>query len=290
MSVGCENKGLGVAAATQPPGLRPSGVEPAAPSQAEPLVPNAAVTQADREAAAALYGERRTPNGRNNTQQRMREGKLDQFAEVQAFARHRLATIEAAWRAAWKAEGPQPVDQHDMGAFRYGRDCAVVAIRSLALSTTMESIGEPAELVTQADRNAAATYLSDPCIRSGRFDRNFTVQAFAAHRRATCAAAESKTLAALLQVVDSCGGVDQPDESADWSRGYNEALDAVERELKRFFARNPKACSVGCSVDRLFDRAIAAVEQAGRETAERARDLIAEAYREPASTPPSEDS
>ncbi len=47
------------------------------------------------------------------------------------------------------------------------------------------------------------------------------------------------TLKDILRVVDSCGGADQADESADWNRGYNEALDAVERELKRYFAASP---------------------------------------------------
>jgi hypothetical protein len=42
----------------------------------------------------------------------------------------------------------------------------------------------------------------------------------------------------VLRVVDSCGGAEQPDESSDWNRGYGEALDAVERELKRFFAKD----------------------------------------------------
>lgn len=41
----------------------------------------------------------------------------------------------------------------------------------------------------------------------------------------------------ILRVVDSCGGTPCADESADWDRGYNEALDTVERELKRYFAR-----------------------------------------------------
>ena len=41
----------------------------------------------------------------------------------------------------------------------------------------------------------------------------------------------------ILRVVDSCGGAEQTDESADWNRGYNEALEAVERELKRYFSR-----------------------------------------------------
>lgn len=41
----------------------------------------------------------------------------------------------------------------------------------------------------------------------------------------------------VMRVVDSCGGAEQPDESADWSRGYNEALNTVERELKRLFSK-----------------------------------------------------
>lgn len=41
----------------------------------------------------------------------------------------------------------------------------------------------------------------------------------------------------ILRVVDSCGGADAIDESADWNRGYNDALAAVDRELKRYFAR-----------------------------------------------------
>ena len=42
----------------------------------------------------------------------------------------------------------------------------------------------------------------------------------------------------ILRIVDSCGGADVANESADWNRGYNEALEAVDRELKRYFARN----------------------------------------------------
>lgn len=41
----------------------------------------------------------------------------------------------------------------------------------------------------------------------------------------------------ILRVVDSCGGTACIEESQDWDRGYNEALNAVERELKRYFAR-----------------------------------------------------
>lgn len=48
------------------------------------------VTQADREAAANLA--ERFERQRGSTARRMREGRLDHFEEVQAFARHRLAT------------------------------------------------------------------------------------------------------------------------------------------------------------------------------------------------------
>lgn len=41
----------------------------------------------------------------------------------------------------------------------------------------------------------------------------------------------------VLRVVDSCGGRSTKEEvESGWSQGYNDALDAVERELKRFFA------------------------------------------------------
>ena len=42
--------------------------------------------------------------------------------------------------------------------------------------------------------------------------------------------------AEILRVVDSCGGAPDPKEP-EWSKGYNDALDAVEQELKRYFAR-----------------------------------------------------
>jgi DnaJ-class molecular chaperone len=41
----------------------------------------------------------------------------------------------------------------------------------------------------------------------------------------------------VLRVVDSCGGADATDQSADWNRGYNDALAVVEREMKRYFAK-----------------------------------------------------
>jgi len=42
----------------------------------------------------------------------------------------------------------------------------------------------------------------------------------------------------VLRVVDACGGTSTKEEvESGWARGYNDALDAVERELRRFFAR-----------------------------------------------------
>jgi hypothetical protein len=48
----------------------------------------------------------------------------------------------------------------------------------------------------------------------------------------------------VLRVIDSCGGTRGP-ESQEWSDGYNAALGAVEREMKRLFlkaAAIAKAC------------------------------------------------
>ena len=39
----------------------------------------------------------------------------------------------------------------------------------------------------------------------------------------------------VLRIVDSCGGSSDGEDPA-WSKGYNDALNAVERELKRFFS------------------------------------------------------
>ncbi len=50
--------------------------------------------------------------------------------------------------------------------------------------------------------------------------------------------ANEATKADVLRAIDSCGGADQPDESADWNRGYNEALAAAEREVTRLFELN----------------------------------------------------
>lgn len=41
----------------------------------------------------------------------------------------------------------------------------------------------------------------------------------------------------VLRAIDSCGGSPTLDESADWSSGYNAALDAAEREVRRLFAK-----------------------------------------------------
>lgn len=40
-------------------------------------------------------------------------------------------------------------------------------------------------------------------------------------------------LSSVLIVVDSCGGAKATDKSDDWNAGYDTALKAVERELKR---------------------------------------------------------
>lgn len=50
--------------------------------------------------------------------------------------------------------------------------------------------------------------------------------------------ANTATQQDVLRAIDSCGGAAPADESADWSRGYNEALEAAEREVKRLFARD----------------------------------------------------
>jgi hypothetical protein len=44
-------------------------------------------------------------------------------------------------------------------------------------------------------------------------------------------------LSAVLRVIDSCGGAKASDESDDHHAGYNAALDAVEREMKRAWSR-----------------------------------------------------
>ena len=48
--------------------------------------------------------------------------------------------------------------------------------------------------------------------------------------------ANAATEADVLRVIDSCGGAPDPN-NPEWSRGYNEALDAAEREVKRLFAK-----------------------------------------------------
>ena len=44
-------------------------------------------------------------------------------------------------------------------------------------------------------------------------------------------------LSSVLRIVDSCGGAKAADKSQDWNAGYDAALAAVERELKRTWER-----------------------------------------------------
>jgi len=44
-------------------------------------------------------------------------------------------------------------------------------------------------------------------------------------------------LSAILRIINSCGGAQAADESDDHHTGYNAALDAVEREMKRAWPR-----------------------------------------------------
>ena len=48
--------------------------------------------------------------------------------------------------------------------------------------------------------------------------------------------ANASTEADVLRAIDSCGGTSDGSDP-EWSRGYNDALDAAEREVKRMFAR-----------------------------------------------------
>lgn len=43
--------------------------------------------------------------------------------------------------------------------------------------------------------------------------------------------------AEVLRAIDACGGADDRTESADWNRGYNDALAAATREVTRLFER-----------------------------------------------------
>lgn len=45
------------------------------------------------------------------------------------------------------------------------------------------------------------------------------------------------TLSAVLRVIDSCGGSKMPEDSDDFHAGYNAALDACEREMRRAWVR-----------------------------------------------------
>lgn len=44
-------------------------------------------------------------------------------------------------------------------------------------------------------------------------------------------------LASVLRVIDSCGGSKMPGESDEHHAGYNAALEACEREMKRAWER-----------------------------------------------------
>lgn len=48
--------------------------------------------------------------------------------------------------------------------------------------------------------------------------------------------ANAATEADVLRAIDSCGGTSDGSEP-EWSRGYNDALDAAEKEVKRLFAK-----------------------------------------------------
>lgn len=41
----------------------------------------------------------------------------------------------------------------------------------------------------------------------------------------------------VLRAIDACGGTDCASKSADWNRGYDEALRTVDAEVRRLFAR-----------------------------------------------------
>ncbi len=49
--------------------------------------------------------------------------------------------------------------------------------------------------------------------------------------------ARNDTEADVLRAIDSCGGAPDPTENADWSRGYDAALEAAEAEVRRMFAK-----------------------------------------------------
>lgn len=45
------------------------------------------------------------------------------------------------------------------------------------------------------------------------------------------------TLGAVLRIIDSCGGSKMSEDSDDFHAGYNAALDACEREMRRAWER-----------------------------------------------------
>lgn len=89
------------------------------------------VTEADREAAASGYFA--WISGNPVMPAKMRAGTADDHSMVQAFARHRLAALDEAARAAWLAEALPiyPVEPGHRDAFRYGKDSARGAILAL---------------------------------------------------------------------------------------------------------------------------------------------------------------
>jgi hypothetical protein len=96
-----------------------------------------AVTQADREAAAAFYGPHLARPGEVPVTAHMRAGKIDESPLIQAFARHRLATLsreavaEAVHRGRFPAgQEPTPFQDED----RRGREyCFRIADQIISL-------------------------------------------------------------------------------------------------------------------------------------------------------------
>lgn len=57
--------------------------------------------------------------------------------------------------------------------------------------------------------------------------------------------ANDVTKADILRAIDSCGGSPVSSEGEDWNRGYNAALEAAEREVRRMFELSKEDSSNG---------------------------------------------